>query len=94
MSERMDFRINRLERRVFGTQTATAGTNSGALISSADVLTRLATLEATALSTPTFSVVATLPATTTGYKNGDEIWVTNEEMFYKVVSGAWVQRAS
>lgn len=94
MSDRTDFRLNRLERRVFGTQTPTAGTNAGAAVQSSDVLTRLVALETAALSTPTFSVVATLPATTTGYKNGDEIYVTGEQMFYKVVSSSWVQRAS
>ncbi len=90
MNNRTDFRLNRLERRVFGTQTPTGGTDAGAAIRTPDVVTRLNVLEASSGSGLPLLEVTAAPADATG-ANGQWAYDTLNEHIYVRLGGTWRQ---
>lgn len=92
MSDRVDFRLARIEKRVFGTQTPTSGTAAGVMLTTPDLITRIAVLEAQLAGSSAYLSGSGAPSSTLG-KNGDVYWDTVGLMEYAKMGGTWRQRA-
>ena len=91
--DRIDFRLARLERRAFGTETPTAGTDAGVAITSKDMLTRINELEAALISRPAVLSAARAPevADLTGTL-GTQWFDTSTGFWYREITSAWQQQ--
>lgn len=88
--DRTDFRLARLERRVYGTQTPTGGTDAGVAIQTPDLLTRINELESAIGAALPLLTVSAAPSNASG-SNGQ--WAhdsVNEHLYFKV-GGTWRQ---
>lgn len=80
--DRTDFRIARLERRVFGTQTPSGGTMSGVSVTTSDLITRIAELE---------SQLASVAAPASGHGDPVTLALTGSfgARYYDIDTGFW-----
>ncbi len=90
MSDRVDFRLNRLEKRVFGTHTPTGGMDAGVAVNSSDIITRINVLEAAAGSSMPLLTVSAAPSDATG-SNGQWAHDSVNEHVYVKIAGTWRQ---
>lgn len=90
MSDRLDFRVARLERRVFGTATPTAGTASGVTLTTKDMITRIVDLESQIGSALPLLATSGMPLNTVG-TNGQWAYDAVEEHVYVKLGGTWRQ---
>lgn len=93
MKERIDFRLARLENRVFGTRTPTAGTAGGATLNTADMITRIVDLENQLATASTHTEGSGAPSDEVG-KNGDTYWDSTNLMAYRKLGDTWRMLAS
>ena len=90
--DRTDFRLARIEKRVFGTQTPTSGTDAGASLTTPDLITRIAVLESQLAASSAYLTGTGDPAPSLG-KNGDTYWDTVGLYEWRKVGGTWRQQA-
>jgi hypothetical protein len=91
VSDRLDFRLARIEKRVFGTQTPTSGTASGVTLATPDLITRIAVLESQLAASSAYLTGSGEPASTLG-KNGDTYWDSVGLYEWRKVGGTWRQQ--
>lgn len=88
--DRTDFRLARLERRVYGTQTPTGGTDAGVTVNTPDLLTRINELESQiGAALPLLSTTG-MPLNTVG-SNGQWSYDATNESIYLKLGGTWRQ---
>jgi len=86
--DRLDFRINRLEKRVFGTQTPSSGTASASSVAGNDLITRIVELEAQLAAALPMLAVSDVPLDSSG-ANGQWAYDATHEHIYLKLGGTW-----